>query len=159
MPIEMWRRKRCLASGPPLSWKTILLWSILTSVMTTRSPGLAESAVADDHVEIGFAGRLQLAVGDQREPLVAARKRAHGKSLLGLQHADQVRGGSWRRVSQLGSGTLVGVICAYRRSTGALAATGPLPLVSMVMTWAAQTTAASKTEDAVGAQAKAACRR
>ena len=51
---------------------------------------LGREAFADDHVQIALAGRLQLAVGRQCEPLVAARKRAHGKSLLRLESSNQL---------------------------------------------------------------------
>ena len=43
---------------------------------------LGGESLANDHVQIALAGGLELAVRRQCKPLVATRKRAHGKALL-----------------------------------------------------------------------------
>jgi len=46
-------------------------------------------AVHGDHVEVGFAGRVQLAVGNQCEALMASGEGAHGPALLALEGAKE----------------------------------------------------------------------
>ena len=55
--------------------------------------GLGGCALLGDHVQIRFAGRLQLAVGDQGQALVSLGERPHGKALLRLHGAHDFQAG------------------------------------------------------------------
>ena len=64
--------------------------------------GLGGEAAVDDHVEIAIAGRFKLSVGYEGKAFVAARKRAHGESLLAagtaMRRAPAVSWSGWRRI-------------------------------------------------------------
>ena len=55
--------------------------------------GLGGEPLADDHVQIVDTGGLELAVGRERQALVAAGKGAHGKALFRLERTEQIDAG------------------------------------------------------------------
>ena len=65
--------------------------------------GLGRCATGDDHIQIGFSGRLELAVGDQQSVPCGRAEKDAWQIPAPPAEPESIRGGSWDRVSSWGA--------------------------------------------------------